>query len=229
MTATAARIQAWSRQAIAERGVFHAALSGGNTPNALFRLISSPELAGQFDWPHIHLWWSDERYLPLASPELNFNMADGALVSRIDIPSGNVHRVRVELAAGDAAADYEQAITQLVAPAGDPPLPAFDLILLGLGDDGHTASLFPGTVAALPADRLVAAHFVPKVNMQRITFTPRLINAARHVMFLVSGRSKAEILQRVIHGPYQPDVLPSQLVAPVAGDLTWMLDADAAG
>jgi 6-phosphogluconolactonase len=228
MQAAATRILAVYREAIAAHGLFHVALSGGNTPNALFRLLSSPPFVAQFDWARVHLWWSDERYVALDSPELNFNMANQALVSHISIPAENVHRVRVELPAKDAATDYENTINQLVQPSARTSPPAYDLILLGLGDDGHTASLFPGTVASIPVVRLVIAHFVPKVNMLRITFTPRLINAARHVMFLVSGANKAGILNRVINGPYQPDMLPSQLIAPPNGELTWLLDRDAA-
>ena len=213
-----------SRAAIDARGCFHIALSGGSTPNALFRLMAAPEYAAQFAWAHIHLWWSDERYVPLDSPELNYNAAYEALIRHVPIPPANVHRTPVELPAAEAAAEYE---AQIIHELGG-PLPSFDVILLGLGEDGHTASLFPGTLSALPPDRLVAAHDVPRVKMWRITFTPRLLNAAQHVIFLVSGASKAAILERVLHGPYQPDVLPAQIVNPHPGDLTWMMDSAAA-
>ncbi|HEY3342919.1 MAG TPA: 6-phosphogluconolactonase [Anaerolineae bacterium] len=224
MRDAARQILALSRAAIDAHNVFHIALSGGNTPNALFGLMASPEYAAQFDWAHIHLWWSDERYVPLESPELNYNMANDALIRHVRIPPANVHRTPVEHPATEAAEDYEAEIVRTLGAS----LPGFDVILLGLGDDGHTASCFPGTLGALPPDRLVAAHFVPKVKMWRITFTPRLLNAAQHVIFLVSGTGKAAILERVLHGPYQPDVLPAQIVAPQHGDLTWMIDAAAA-
>ena len=230
MRDAADRIVALYREATAGHGAFHIALSGGSTPNALYRLLATPAYASQSDWSRVHFWWSDERYLPIDSPDNNYHMADQALISRITIPVENVHRMRVELPTEDAAADYESAITRDVGSNGAQP-PAFDVILLGLGEDGHTASIFPGTVAhTLRApDRLVVAHFVPQVAMWRITFTPRLINAARHILFLVSGKSKAAILERVLRGPHQPDVLPAQLVAPTNGDVTWMVDSDAAG
>jgi 6-phosphogluconolactonase len=228
MRDAADRIVALYREATAGHGVFHIALSGGGTPNALYRLLATPAHASQFDWTRMHLWWSDERYLPIDSPDNNYHMAYQALISKIAIPAENVHRVRVELPAEDVAADYESAITRNVG-ASDAQPPAFDAILLGLGEDGHTASIFPGTVAHIPPDRLVVAHFVPQVAMWRITFTSRLINAARHVLFLVSGKGKAAILERVLHGPYQPDVLPAQLVAPTNGNVTWIVDSDAAG
>jgi 6-phosphogluconolactonase len=159
--------------------------------------------------------------VPIDSPECNFNMAYEALISNIDIPEENVHRVRVEMHAEAAASQYEREVLHFTGGI-------FDVIMLGLGEDGHTASCFPGTLQYLKPDRLVEALFVPQVNMWRITFTPRLINAARHVLFLVSGEDKADVLERVIHGPYQPDVLPSQLIAPTDGDLIWMIDRAAA-
>ena len=223
MHAAAQQLLNLSRAAIEARGIFHIALSGGSTPNALFRLMASPEYATQFDWARIHLWWSDERCVPLESPELNFNMANDALIRHVPIPPANVHRTPVERPPVEAAEAYEGEIVRVLGG----PLPAFDVILLGLGEDGHTASCFPGTLAALPPERWVAAHYVPKVQMWRITFTPRLLNAARHVIFLVSGAGKAAVLERVLHGPYQPDVLPAQIVAPAPGDLTWMIDAAA--
>ena len=230
MRDAAQRVLSLSRAAIVERGVFHIALSGGSTPSAMFRLMASPEYALQFDWAAIHLWWSDERYAPLDSPELNYNMANDALIRRVPIPLANVHRTPVELPAAEAADAYEAEIARVLGGPRTPggPLPAFDVILLGLGEDGHTASCFPGTLGALPSDRLTAAHYVPQVKMQRITFTPRLLNAARHVIFLVSGAGKAAVLQRVLHGPCQPDVLPAQIVAPHPGDLIWMIDEAAA-
>lgn len=225
MRDAAAQLLVWSQEAIAAREVFHLALSGGSTPNALFRVMSGDDFRARFDWSRIHLWWSDERYLPLDHPELNYSMADAALIQHITIPESNVHRVRVELPALQAADAYESHICQII---GSCAVPVFDVILLGLGDDGHTASLFPGTVNLLPAERLVVAHDVPKVQMWRITFTPRLINAAHHVVFLVSGAGKADVVWRVLHSAYQPDALPAQLVSTRTGDLTWMLDESAA-
>lgn len=211
-------------EAVAERGVFHIALSGGSTPQALFQLLSSPAYVTRFDWPRVHLWWSDERYVPLDHPDSNYRMAREALISKVPIPAGNVHPTPTYLGPAVAAQQYESDIIKSLGVDA-----RFDVILLGMGNDGHTASLFPGTIADVPAGRLVIAHFVPQAGMQRITFTPQLINAARHVVFLVSGKGKTAVLSRVLHGPYQPDVLPSQLVAPSPGDVTFLVDRDAAG
>lgn len=216
----AARIVKCARDAIAGRGAFHWALSGGSTPKALFALLALPEWAGRFDWKRTHIWWSDERNVPPDSPESNFRLANDMLLSRVPIPPENVHRVLTELGAEEAAADYEARIQKRVPGRGH----CFDLVLLGMGDDGHTASLFPGTLDLIPADRLVVAHWVPKVQMMRITFTPALINAAANVMFLVTGAAKAELLAKVLYGPRQPDVLPAQLIE----HAEWWVDAAAA-
>ncbi len=241
MRDTAERILSFSRESIQRQGVFHLALSGGHTPNELFRLLATDPYAQQYDWSHIHLWWSDERYLSMDDPECNFNMAYQALISKIPIPADHVHRVQVNLAVAEAAAHYEREIVEIIgvsesdhASSGPSPeshpasLPHFDVILLGLGEDGHTASCFPGTVAHFMPGRLVVSHYVPQVQMWRITFTPAFINAARHVIFLVSGQNKAAILQRVLNGPYQPELLPAQYVAPAHGEVTWMVDRAAA-
>lgn len=224
MRDAAAAIAIACADAVAERGAFHWALSGGSTPVALFRLMATPEIAPGMEWGAVHAWWGDERDVPSDHAESNYRAANDALLARVPIPAANVHRVRTEDGADRAAAAYEADIR---AALGDAT--AFDLVLLGLGDDGHTASLFPGTVGALPPEALVAAHFVPKVGMRRVTFTPRLINAARRVAFLVSGAGKAEVLRRVLRGPSAPDELPSQLIRPDAGELTWWVDAAAAG
>lgn len=216
----AARIVKCARDAIAGRGAFHWALSGGSTPKALFGLLAMPEWAGRFDWKRIHLWWSDERDVPPDSPDSNFRMADAALLSRVPIPPENVHRVTTEIGAEEAADDYETRIRMSVPGTG----PVFDLVLLGMGDDGHTASLFPGTLDDIPEDRLVVARWVPKVQMKRITFTPTLINAATTVMFIVTGLAKADILARVLTGPRQPDLLPAQLIE----HAEWWVDSAAA-
>lgn len=216
--ACAAMLEARCAAAIAERGVCHVALSGGSTPKTLFELLATPEWAARFDWPRIHLWFSDERDVPSDDPQSNFNSANVALFRKINIPAGHIHRAQTELGAANAADGYEAEIrAALPAPF------AFDVILLGMGDDGHTASLFPGTLAGLPDGRLVVAHFVPKVNMQRITFTLGLINAARCVIFLVAGASKASPLAQALGMKPMPAVLPSALVQP-AGELVWLVD-----
>lgn len=204
--------------AMRQRGVCHVALSGGSTPKALFELLATPAWAGAFDWSRIHIWFGDERDVPASDAQSNFHSADEALLSRVSIPQKNVRRVKTELGAAQAADGYEADIRALL------PAPfAFDVILLGMGEDGHTASLFPGTLAGVPDGRLVVAHFVPKVNMQRITFTFGLINAARCVMFLVAGASKASPLAQALGMQPMPAVLPSAMVQP-AGELIWLTD-----
>lgn len=236
LTALAAKgVVFWGQKAIARRGVFHLALSGGSTPKALYAALAGEPYAHQLAWQHVHLWWSDERDVPSDHPDSNYKLAYDAWIGKVPIPPENVHRVPTELGAAQAAAQYEAAIESRVerragrdGPTSGFVLPTFDLILLGMGDDGHTASLFPGTPALHERRRLVAAQFVPKLNAQRITFTAPLINAADVVIVLVSGAGKAETLRRVLLGDYRPDVLPAQLVAPTDGKLFWMVDAAAA-
>ncbi|MBX7214636.1 MAG: 6-phosphogluconolactonase [Thermoflexales bacterium] len=216
----AARIVKCARDAIAGRGTFHWALSGGGTPRALFMLLAMPEWAGRVDWKRTHVWWSDERYVPPTHSESNYRMAYETLLSKVPIPEANVHRVGTELGAEEAAAEYETQIRLQVPGVGH----AFDLVLLGMGEDGHTASLFPGSLDDIPAERLVYAHWIPRVQAKRITFTPTLINAAATVMFIVTGAAKADILCRVLCGPRDPDQLPAQLVERAE----WWLDAAAA-
>ncbi len=227
----------WSRKAIERRGRFHLALSGGGTPKQLYQLLATPEFAQQIFWDRVQVWWSDERDVPADHADSNYKMAHDALLSKAPIPPANVHRVRTELGAQQAAAQYEteiglaferlrtdEASGALVDSGG---WPSFDLVLLGMGDDGHTASLFPHSPALKEGERLVTAHHVDKLNAMRITFCAPLINAADAVIFLVSGASKAAMLKRVLLGDYAPDELPAQMIAP-AGKLFWMADAAAA-
>jgi 6-phosphogluconolactonase len=227
----------WCKKAIERRGRFHIALSGGSTPKALFTLLASMHYAPQIFWERVHVWWGDERSVPSTHADSNYRMADEALLSHVPIPAANIHRVRTELGAEHAAAHYETEIKFAFGQIQFDPetgavldgagWPVFDLILLGMGDDGHTASLFPESDALDEQVRLVANHYVEKVGMQRITFTAPLINAADCVLFLVSGAGKAAMLKNVLLGALQPRVWPSQLVMP-HGKLFWMADAAAA-
>ncbi|BCX04128.1 MAG: 6-phosphogluconolactonase [Candidatus Roseilinea sp.] len=218
----------WGRKAIERRGVFHLALSGGSTPRALYQRLADVPYAGQLDWQRVHLWWSDERAVPSDHPDSNYKLAHDALIVNVPVPPQHVHRVQTELGAAKAAAQYEAEIRSAIA-AADARFPAFDLILLGMGDDGHTASLFPHTPVLAERERLVMSQVVPQANVpERITFTAPLINAADVVFFLVSGVGKSATLRRVLLGEYRPDVLPAQLIAPARGKLFWMADAAAA-
>ena len=215
--------------AVNARGVFHVALSGGSTPKGLFTLlVSDGALRQKIAWDKIHFWWSDERHVPPDHSDSNFKMANEALLSRVEIPPQHVHRVRAENPdASLSAHEYEnelRAVFQMSAPA----FPQFDLILLGMGNDGHTASLFPGTRALNETERLVVANWVGKFFTWRITFTAPFINAARGVMFLVAGEDKALPLKGVLEGPHEPAQLPAQLIQPMNGNLLWLLDEKAA-
>ena len=199
-----------SGEAVAQKGLFTVALSGGSTPKILYELF----VGRQVPWSKTHFFWSDERHVPPDHPDSNYRMAYEAMLSRVPVPESNVHRVHGENPdAAEAANEYEQTLLPL------------DLILLGLGTDGHTASIFPGSDVLHETKRLVAATWVEKLNTYRITMTLPLLNAGASVLFLVSGAEKAQIVKEVLEGPKQ---YPAQLVQPTHGQLLWMLDEDAA-
>jgi len=218
--------------AIGASGRFAVALSGGSTPECLYRLLATDPYASGLDWSRVHAFQSDERCVPPDEPASNYRMAREALLARVPLPAENVHRIRGEDEPDAAAAAYERDLREAFAtPDGPPrlsPGSRFDLVLLGMGEDGHTASLFPGSAALREPTRWVRAIRRADVSPARVTLTPVVINAAAEVVFLVSGRAKAATLRRVREGPYQPDVLPAQIVAPRAGRLRWLVDADAA-
>jgi 6-phosphogluconolactonase len=217
------------RAADVEGARFTVALSGGGTPKALYRLLAVPPYVGQIPWERVHLFWGDERHVPPDDAESNYRMVREALLSKITIPAENVHRVRTEAPdAADVARDYADNIRGFFQLQPN-QWPRFDLVLLGLGPDGHTASLFPGTDALHDTTGLVAAPWVEKFDAHRITLTAPVINNAAAVAFLVAGAAKAGVLRAVIEGPRDPDRLPAQLIAPTDGALLWMLDEAAAG
>ena len=225
MEAAAAFVAARASEAIADRGLFTIALAGGGTPKPVYERLARPDLAGSIEWDRVHVFFGDERCVPPDDPQSNSRMAREALLMHVPIPGENVHRIRGEDPPEAAAETAERAIRRLLPTAG---VPSLDLVLLGLGDDGHTASLFPGTAALGEASRLVVANYVEKLSTWRVTFTAPLINAARHVVFLVEGAGKAAALQSVLEGPFMPETLPSQLIRP-AGSLRWFVDEAAAG
>lgn len=198
------------------------ALSGGSTPKLMFQILAD-EFREQVNWDEIQFFWSDERHVPPDDPESNYRMANEALLSHVPVPAGNIHRIHGENAsAADAASEYEETIIAVTKQS----LPRLDLIFLGLGPDGHTGSIFPGTDAVHETKRLVAAPWVEKFNSYRITMTLPLINNGATVVFLVSGAEKAKILKEVLEG--EEDKYPAQAVKPTHGELIWMLDKDAA-
>lgn len=214
-----------SATAIARKGQFRVALSGGSTPKRTYQLLA--HRASQIDWEHIHIFWGDERYVPADDPQSNFRMTAEALLDHVPIPATNVHRVRTELDSPETAARaYENDIRQSFGATSD--IPRFDLAFLGLGSNGHTASLFPHSLLLEEHDRIVAADFIGEAKMWRITMTAPLLNAALMVVFLVAGPDKAEIVREVISGPRNVQRLPAQLIQPKSGDLLWILDESAA-
>jgi 6-phosphogluconolactonase len=212
-----------ANNAVRERGRFMGALSGGKTPVGMYRLLAG-EMRERVPRDRAYLFWSDERCVPPDDPESNYGLAERELLRRIPVPPERIFRMRGELEPQRAAADYERALRSAfqLAPA---ELPRFDLLLLGMGDEGHTASLFPGSEALKETQKLVAAPFVPKVKMYRLTLTLPVINAARAVVVLVSGEKKSRALAQAVAGG---DELPAQLVRPTDGTLTWIADRDAA-
>lgn len=220
----AAEFAARASAAVRAEGRFTVALSGGSTPKSLYSLLATkPALP----WDRIYIFWGDERHVPPENPESNYRMANQALLSKVPVPAGNIFRIRAEEPdAATAAMQYEQTLKDFfhLAPA---QFPRFDLILLGTGPDGHTASLFPGTAALNETRRLVVANWVPKFNTHRITFTFPVLNAAACVIFLASGVDKAPILHEILENSSAD--LPSQKVQPANGKLIWLLDEAAAG
>ncbi|MCL4309566.1 MAG: 6-phosphogluconolactonase [Actinomycetota bacterium] len=211
-------------RAVAERGRFAIALSGGSTPRPIYARLATGAYADRIDWTRVHIFFGDERCVPPDDSRSNYRMAREALLDHVPLPSGNIHRIRGEDDPAQAALAYAQEVQRLFRTVS---APAFDLICLGVGGNGHTASLFPGTAALRERVRWVVPQYVEVMTTWRVTFTTVLINAARHIAFFAAGTGKADVLWRVHEGPYQPDVLPSQLIQPDNGQLHWLVDAAA--
>jgi len=223
----AGQFTARAAEAIARAGRFAVALSGGSTPRAVYALLASPEFRDRIDWPRVHLFWGDERCVPPDHPDSNFRMVREALLAKIGITPENIHRMMGEQAPAEAAGAYQAELKRffVVEPGGRPRL---DLIFLGLGEEGHTASLFPGTAALDATEGWVVAVYVEKLQSPRLTLTRPVIRAAAQVSFLVSGPSKAEIVREIFASDRALDPYPAATVAPTAGHLTWLIDRDAA-
>ena len=213
--------------AVAARGVARIAVSGGTTPKTMFALLADqnkPYFA-RVPWDKLHLFWVDERAVPPTDADSNYRMTNEAMLSKVPLPAAQIHRMAGELEPEVAASRYEDAIRAEFGP-GDP---VFDLVLLGMGDDGHTASLFPHTLALFAMTSLVVANHVPQQKQSwRITLTWPVINRGREVAFLIEGAAKTEVLREVLLGTYDPETHPSQLIRPESGTLTLLLDAAAA-
>ena len=208
---------------------FSVALSGGSTPRRLHVLMAGdPAVRDRLPWQRMHFFWGDERHVPPDHPQSNYRMAYETLLSLASVPAENIHRVPSEEPDAVLAAEkYEQELQTFFALEAD-QLPRFDCILLGMGSDGHTASLFPGTEALNETKRLVAANWVEKYKTYRITLTVPVLNRADLIIFLVSGVEKAAALKEVLHGDYRPELFPAQLIQPGSGKLLWIVDRAAA-
>jgi len=204
---------------------FTIALSGASTPLPLYRLLASSPWAGRIAWDRWHIFWGDERCVPPDHQDSNYRMAKEAMLDHIPIPAGQVHRMKGEVGPQEAAEEYETVVRDVFQT----PVPSFDLILLGVGDDGHTASLFSGTEALEEKHRLVVANWVPHLDAHRITFTLPLINAARAVAFLDTDGPKADTLRRVLEPSPGEDMPPAAKVRPADGTVHWFLTREAAG
>ena len=213
--------------AVSARGRFSAALSGGRTPEALYTLLAKAPFASKIPWDRVHLFWGDERCVPPDHGDSNYRLARERLIDHVPIPPANVHRLHGEMDPVEAAALYEGELREFFGQHGQ-PWPAFDAVFLGLGEDGHTASLFPGSPAIRESVRRVSAQYVDAQKGWRITLTPPAINAARLAVFVVSGKGKAAAVRDVLEGPFRPGTLPAQAVRPPHGEIRWMLDRDAA-
>jgi 6-phosphogluconolactonase len=214
-------------EAVASRGRFNVALSGGSTPRGVHAVLAQAEVREQIPWLQVHLFWGDERCVLPTHSDSNYRMAEESLISHIPIPAQNVHRILAEQSPEQAAEAYEQTLRECFA-LSESILPCFDLIFLGMGADGHTASLFPGTAGLREEKRLVIAHYVEKLAAWRITLTAPVLNQAAYVAFLVCGKDKPEALSRVLEGAYEPERFPAQLIRPTNGTLLWLVDEAAA-
>jgi 6-phosphogluconolactonase len=225
--AAAEEVVSLAHAALSERGRFTIALSGGSTPRNLYTLLAS-NARGALPWQQMFFFWGDERHVPPDDAESNYRMANEAMLAKIPVPAANVFRVPAENPDAEAAAQaYDQTLRKFfAAEAGE--FPRFDLILLGMGPDGHAASLFPETAALEEKSRWVVANWVEKMKTSRITFTLPVLNAARCVTFLVSGADKASVLHEVLEGKAPGEKYPSKLVRPSDGKLIWFVDRAAA-
>lgn len=213
-----------ARELLEKRGVFVVALSGGGTPKPVYREIGIAGDAKQLPWSNIHLFWGDERHVPPAHDESNFKMVKEQLLGQISIPEGNVHRVPAEMEVRMAAFSYEEVLRGFF----ETEQPQFDLVFLGMGEDGHTASLFPHSAGLNEEQRWFIANYSAKKEEWRLTLTKNAINAARNILVLVRGRSKAKMVAEALTGPIDNEEKPIQLISPVEGNMIWILDREAA-
>ena len=211
-----------AQENIAQHGRFTVALSGGSTPKAMFALLASEPYRNAINWANVYIFWGDERCVPPDHADSNYRMTNEVLLAKVPVPPANVFRMQGEEEPAQAAREYSAQLRQFFQTES---LPQFDLVFLGMGTDGHTASLFPGTTALHAEANVIAVeNYVEKLKTDRITLTAATINQARTIVFLIGGTDKAATLNAVLHGTYQPELYPSQLIQPVNGTLIWMVD-----
>lgn len=231
MHAAAERFVGAAEHAARERGGFAVALAGGSTPDGLYRRLAGEPYRNRVDWSLVQVFWGDERCVPPDDGASNYRMTREALLDRVPIPAANIHRIGGEDEPALAARDYEVTLREQFGTPHGPPRPGagFDLVLLGLGADGHTASLFPGSAALLERERWVLAARGPVAPHWRVTLTPVVIQAAREAIFLVTGREKAPALHRALDGAGGSADQPARVVLPLGGAVRWLVDSAAAG
>lgn len=225
LSALADFVASRARESIQHAGRFNFVLSGGSSPRSLYKLLASQPYRDAIEWPKVYFFFGDERYVPLDHPDSNFLMAKDALFAPLGIDKEQIVEVNTSLSPAEAAIDYERRIRQHFSNSEC----RFDLILLGLGDNSHTASLFPHTTVLYEKNALIKEVFVEEVNMYRITFTASLINSAHNIAFLVYGKSKAEAVRHILKDPLNIEEYPAQLIRPERGELHWFMDDGAAG
>lgn len=224
IVATTEKIINTINQATQKKGICNVALAGGNTPRGVYSMLATDTYKDRVDWNCVHFFWGDERTVPPDHTDSNYGMVQKSLLSHITIAEENIHRTRGEIGPDQSAAEY----LVLLRDHFKEEIPHFDLIILGLGEDGHTASLFPGTGALEVNDVPAIAVFVTKLNTWRITLTMSVLNNAGEIIFLVSGKSKSKVVKEIIDAVQPTKDLPATLVRPENGTINWMLDSEAA-
>ncbi len=200
-------------------------LSGGNTPKALYELLASAAYKNKIDWSKLHIFWGDERAVPFEDERNNAKMVYETLLNHVSVPASQIHVMRTDILPKKSAAEYEKILLDYFPHTTyDSPHPTFDLVLLGMGDDGHTLSLFPGTDVIHEESAWVKSYFLKAQEMSRITLTKHIVNQSSRIAFLTTGANKAHALKEVLEGEFNPDLYPSQVIAPLHGELHWFTD-----
>lgn len=217
-------------EAVKKQERFTWVLSGGNTPKALYELLAATPYREKIVWEKLHIFWGDERDVPFKDSRNNAKMAFETLLNHVPIPASQIHIMQTEnISPEKSGEEYEKILRQYFPrPTPDSQLPTFDLVLLGMGDDGHTLSLFPGTAIVHEEQAWAKAYFLEEQNMYRITLTKPVVNRSRRIAFLTTGTNKAHALKEVLQGRYNPDLYPSQEIKPENGELHWFVDEAAA-